>query len=254
MAFNRDSSLDIAAWHGVLERRGVSTAPRSGSWMTLAIKRVLTWLRYQGARFSQGYLARHRGTGLAVFPTAPRSGSLMSRQRSSAGLRSRDQGTRFRQGYRPWSGKLEWWGLRRHHALVRGPSGVNQARAYVAATRARDSAKDIALGAGSWNGGVSDGTTLWFVKGGPTTSIIAYLASDQSRQSADDITHADLAGSLFGGVYANGIAWFVEPDEDTAIAFVQDVSQIYVGSSKVTKVYVGSTEVDRIYVGSSRVF
>ena len=41
---------------------------------------------------------------------------------------------------------------------------------------------------------------------------------------------------------------------DIAIAFVQDVSKIYVGSSKVTKAYVGSTEVDRIYVGSTRVF
>ena len=69
-----------------------------------------------------------------------------------------------------------------------------QALAYVAATRARDSAKDIALGTGDWNGGVSDGTTLWFVKGGGDDEIIAYLASDQSRQTADDITHADLAG------------------------------------------------------------
>ena len=35
--------------------------------------------------------------------------------------------------------------------------------AYVAATRAQDSAKDISLGTGSWTGGVSNGTTLWFV-------------------------------------------------------------------------------------------
>ena len=34
----------------------------------------------------------------------------------------------------------------------------------------------------------------------------------------------------------------------------QDVSKVYVGSTKVTKAYVGSTEVDRIYVGSTRVF
>ena len=70
-------------------------------------------------------------------------------------------------------------------------------------------------------GGVSDGTTLWFIKGSSDDDIIAYLASDQSRQTADDITHADLAGSLLGGVYANGTAWFVEPDADTAIAFRQ---------------------------------
>ena len=91
--------------------------------------------------------------------------------------------------------------------------------AYVAATRARDSAKDIDLGGGSWQGGLSDGTTLWFIKGGGDDAIIAYLASDQSRQTADDITHADLGGTLNGGVYAIGIVWFVEPDADTSIAF-----------------------------------
>ena len=97
----------------------------------------------------------------------------------------------------------------------------NDAHAYVAATRARDSAKDVALGTGLCRGGFSDGTTLWFVKGGDDDEIIAYLASDQSRQSADDITHADLAGVLNGSVYANGIAWFVEPAGDTAIGFRQ---------------------------------
>ena len=59
---------------------------------------------------------------------------------------------------------------------------------------------------------------------------------------------------LNGGVYANGIAWFVEPDADTAIAFVQDVSKVYKGSTKATKAYWGSTELDRIYKGSTRVF
>ena len=54
-----------------------------------------------------------------------------------------------------------------------------------------------------------------------STQARAYLASDQSRQSADDITHADLAGVLLGAVYANGVAWFVEPDANTAIGFRQ---------------------------------
>ena len=84
--------------------------------------------------------------------------------------------------------------------------------------------------------------------------MLILRATKADRQSGDDNPHADLAGVLLGGVYANGIAWFVEPDADMAIAFVQDVSRIYVGSSKVTKVYVGSTEVDRIYKGSVRVF
>ena len=43
-------------------------------------------------------------------------------------------------------------------------TGANFARAYVAATQARDSAKDISLSTtGFWTGGASDGSTLWFV-------------------------------------------------------------------------------------------
>ena len=38
-----------------------------------------------------------------------------------------------------------------------------RAQAYVAATGARDAAKDINLGSGAWSGGISDGTTLWFI-------------------------------------------------------------------------------------------
>ena len=105
-------------------------------------------------------------------------------------------------------------------------------------------------------GGFSDGSTLWFVNN-DTNQAVAYLASDQSRQAADDITHADLAGQLRGSVYANGIVWFVEPDQFTAIAFVDPnyvSSNVYIGSNRITKVYVGSAEVDRIYVGSTQVF
>ena len=102
--------------------------------------------------------------------------------------------------------------------------------------------------------GFSDGTTLWFVDN-TNDEAVAYLASDQSRQSADDITHADLAGNLLvGGVYANGIAWFVEPEADTAVAFVQDVSKTYIGSTQINKAYIGSTAVSRAYLGSTRVF
>ena len=128
------------------------------------------------------------------------------------------------QGYRclAWDFGLAGYGTT---LLVHDNTG-DQARAYVAATGARDSAKDIALGSpGGSNGGFSDGTTLWFVRGDADDEIIAYLASDQSRQPADDITHADLAGNLFGSVYANDTAWFVEPDADTAIAFRQERSR-----------------------------
>ena len=124
---------------------------------------------------------------------------------------------------------------------------------------ARDSAKDIDLATGELDmARTSDGTTLWFVdRHGTDEDIIAYLASDQSRQAADDITHADLAGNLFGGVYANGIAWFVEPDDGcTAIAFVQPSTfpRSTSGPARSRKPTFGSTEVDRIYVGSTRVF
>ena len=128
----------------------------------------------------------------------------------------------------------------------------------MAATGARDAAKDIALGTGEpgWVGSFRRHHALVREKAGRRRSVIAYLASDQSRQAADDITHADLAGVLRGGVYANGIAWFVEPDADMAIAFVQEAMfpRSTSAQRKVTKAYVGSTEVDRIYVGSTRVF
>ena len=101
------------------------------------------------------------------------------------------------------------------------------AYAYVAATRVRDSSKDITLGGpGSvgelssvgWGGGASDGTTLWFANNTDDIAY-AYVASTQARDSARDISHKDLAGSLYGGVVAEGTIWFVEPDPNRAIAF-----------------------------------
>ena len=127
--------------------------------------------------------------------------------------------------------------------------------AYVAATRARDASQ----GYRPWHGNLDWRVFRWHhalvhKKAATDDDIIAYLASDQSRQSADDITHADLAGSLNGGLYANGIAWIVEPDADTAIAFVDPdyvASKVYGGSTKFTKVYIGSTQKD-MYKGSTR--
>ena len=74
------------------------------------------------------------------------------------------------------------------------------------------------MGTGSWQGGVSDGTTLWFVNNS-SDNAVAYVAATRARDSDKDISHTDLSGFLFGGVYANNTIWFVEPEADTAIAF-----------------------------------
>ena len=50
----------------------------------------------------------------------------------------------------------------------------------------RDSTLDISLGTGSWRGGASDGTTLWFVNDTPIKRV-AYVASTRARDSAKDI-------------------------------------------------------------------
>ena len=52
----------------------------------------------------------------------------------------------------------------------------------------RDSSLDISLGGGNWQGGCSDGTTLWFIR----SSIglgkrVAYVAATRARDSAKDI-------------------------------------------------------------------
>ena len=83
---------------------------------------------------------------------------------------------------------------------------ANQARAYVAATRARDSAKDIALGTGSWGGGASDGITLWFVDN-TADQARAYVAATRARDSAKDIALG--TGSWAGGLSDGTTLWFV---------------------------------------------
>ena len=60
-----------------------------------------------------------------------------------------------------------------------------------------------------------------------------------------------------GGVYANGVAWLVEPDADMAIAFVDPdyvASKTYRGALQVTRALRGTTELDAIYKGSVQVF
>ena len=112
---------------------------------------------------------------------------------------------------------------------------------------------------GPWTGGFSDGTTLWFLdlqRKRPS----GCLPGERPKQTGSGRYNPcrSCRHHYYGGsVYANGIAWFVEPDDDTAIAFVDPdyvASNVYIGSNRITKAYVGSTEVDRIYVGSTRVF
>ena len=133
-----------------------------------------------------------------------------------------------------------------------------QAVAYVAATRARDAAKDIVARDGKldWRDFRRHHALVRKRKWHRSrASLLTWRATKADRQSDDDITHADLAGNLLGGVYANGIAWFVEPDADTAIAFVQEAtSKTYRGAMQVTRALRGTTELDAIYKGSTQVF
>ena len=219
MAFNRDSTLDISLG--------------TGSWGGGCSDGTTLWFVDDTVNWARAYVAATRARDSAKDIDFEGSGAwngglsdgttlwfvddaINEARAYVAATRARDSAKDIALGTGIWSG-----GLSDGTTLWFVDNESDEARAYVAATRARDSAKDIALGTGGWSGGFSDGTTLWFTRGGTDDDIIAYLASDQSRQAADDITHADLAGILEGGVYANGIAWFVEPDANTAIGFRQ---------------------------------
>ena len=82
--------------------------------------------------------------------------------------------------------------------------------------RTRDSAKDISLGTGDWTGGVSDGTTLWFVNSS-SNQARAYNASTRARDSSKDISLA--TGSWTGGVSDGTTLWFVFGNSDQARAY-----------------------------------
>ena len=69
---------------------------------------------------------------------------------------------------------------------------LDNAIAYVAATRARDSAKDISLGSNIWSSATCDGTTLWVMDRDPHVAnrevARAWTASTRARDSSKDIT------------------------------------------------------------------
>ena len=58
----------------------------------------------------------------------------------------------------------------------------DRAQAYVAATQARDSGRDISLGSGSTRG-ASDGTTIWFVDNTGDTAV-AYNTRDINNNTS----------------------------------------------------------------------
>ena len=218
MAFNRDSSLDIDLG--------------TGNWRGGVSDGTTLWFVDDTSDQARAYVAatraRDAAKDISLGPGEWQGGAsdgitLWFLNNTSAeavayvaATRARDAAKDISLGTGGWEG-----GVSDGTTLWLINSSGAEAVAYVAATRARDAAKDISLGSGNWQGGISDGTTLWFIKGGSDDDVIAYRASDQSRQASEDITHADLSGSLLGCVYANSTAWFVEPDADTAIAFRQ---------------------------------
>ena len=87
----------------------------------------------------------------------------------------------------------------------------------MAATRARDSAKDISLGTGGWTGGASDGTTLWFVDNS-SDEARAYVAATRARDSAKDIS---LGAGIWTGAVSDGTTlWFTELTGNQVRAYV----------------------------------
>ena len=101
--------------------------------------------------------------------------------------------------------------------FVDGAAGF--ARAYVAATGARDASKDINIGSGVWFGGTSDGTTVWLiVRVGSTYTARAYVAATQARDAAKDISFS--GGGWSGGASDSTTLWFVNDTTDTAVAYV----------------------------------
>ena len=68
------------------------------------------------------------------------------------------------------------------------------------------SGRDIDLGTGNWNGGVSNGTTIWFIDNG-TNMARAYIAATRVRDATLDI---DLGTGNFAGGLAHGEnVWFI---------------------------------------------
>ena len=76
--------------------------------------------------------------------------------------------------------------------------------------------KDINLGSGAWEGAYSNGTTIWFLNNSPDR-LVAYKASDQTRDSNKDFTN--ISGDL-GGAVSDGITiWLINKAGGNARAY-----------------------------------
>ena len=93
----------------------------------------------------------------------------------------------------------------------------NIALAYNAATRARDSSKDINIESSiNQDSMLSDGTTIWFV-GDSTTTAFAYNAATRARDSSKDIS---LGRGIWEASTSDGTTlWFLETGSSNAVAY-----------------------------------
>ena len=74
------------------------------------------------------------------------------------------------------------------------------------------------MGNSAWHGGVSDGTTLWFIDRSAPDTAFAYNAATRARDASRDIT---LGNSEWeGGVSDGTTLWFItSTSPDTAFAY-----------------------------------
>ena len=108
---------------------------------------------------------------------------------------------------------------------VANPDG--DAEAYTASSGLANTAKDITLptivSGRRWHGGTSDGTTLWFfhamTNGISSGVVVAYTASDQSRNSAKDLTLPSTG--QWRGAFSDGRRlWFLNAAANQAVAYI----------------------------------
>ena len=171
-----DISLGTGTWFG-------GTSDGSTLWFVNdTTNTAVAYRASDGARLSGSDISLGTGTGAAARRTAPRS--VYDNTDTAV--------PRIRRGASIGIGHIA-----RHRQLVRRPVGrlhalvcqrTDTAVAYRASDGARLSGSDISLGTGTWRGGPSDGSTLWFVNDIPNAVAVAYRASDGARLSGSDIS------------------------------------------------------------------
>ena len=82
-----------------------------------------------------------------------------------------------------------------------------------------NNSRDIVLGNSVWVGGVSDGTTLWFISETTPDTAFAYTAATLARDASRDIALPSNVGWV-GGVSDGTTLWFINTSTpDTAYAY-----------------------------------